>query len=69
MKCPDKYRYMLVKLGLKTGSVCRSLSPCDKGFAQWLINGVPPEDTLSDHLMAIAQDKYNSLQRTLTDDL
>ena len=56
--CPDRFRYMLVKLGLKSGSVCRALSTQEKDFAQWLINGVPPKETLAGHLITIAKQKY-----------
>ena len=57
--CPDKYRYMLVKLGLKSGSTCRALSSRRPDFARQLINSVPDGSTLAERLIVIAEEKYN----------
>ena len=56
--CPDKYRYMLVKLGLKSGSTCRALSSRRPDFARWLVNQIPEGLTLADLLISFAEDAF-----------
>lgn len=56
----ERYRYILVKQGLKVGSIAQPMSRRSKEFAYWLVDQVPEGATIADVLMAMADDVYNS---------
>jgi len=56
----DRYRYILVREGVKMGSLGGPLSLRKKEFAEWLCEQVPRdgEATVVDVLMSIADDAF-----------
>lgn len=60
-KCPDRYRYILVREGVKMGSLGGPLTARTKEFTEWLCKQVPRdgEATVVDVLMSIADDEFN----------